>query len=155
MVKIYEGSLEGGRERFGIVVSKFNGDMTDRLLESALGVLRSHGVREKDIEIARVPGAFEIPLVAKRLAQSGAFHAIICLGAVIRGETPHFEYISQAASQGIAQVMLETGIPISFGVLTTETEDQAVERADPSRYDRGGDAAKTALEMAGLLRKLK
>lgn len=155
MVKIYEGSLDGERERFGIVVSKFNGDVTDKLLVSALGVLRSHGVREEDIEITRVPGAFEIPLAAKRLAQSGAFHAIVCLGAVIRGETPHFEYISHAASQGIAQVMLETGIPISFGVLTTETEDQAVQRADPNRYDRGGDAAKTALEMVGLLRNLK
>jgi 6,7-dimethyl-8-ribityllumazine synthase len=155
MVKIYEGSLEGGRKRFGIVVSKFNADVTNRLLEGALGALRSHGVREEDIEIARVPGAFEIPLTAKRLAQSGAFHAIICLGAVIRGETPHFEYISEAASRGIARVMLETGVPISFGVLTTETVEQAVHRADPGRYDRGGDAAKTALEMAGLLRNLK
>jgi len=155
MVKIYEGNLDGGRRRFGIVVSKFNADVTDRLLEGALGVLRSHGVREEDMEIARVPGAFEIPLTAKRLAQSGAFHAVICLGAVIRGETPHFEYISEAASQGIARVMLETGVPISFGVLTTETVEQAVHRADPGGYDRGGDAAKTALEMVGLLRNLK
>jgi 6,7-dimethyl-8-ribityllumazine synthase len=155
MVKIYEGNLEGGRERFGIVVSKFNADVTDRLLEGALGALRSHGVREENIEIARVPGAFEIPLTAKRLAQSGAFHAIICLGAVIRGETPHFEYISEAVSQGIARVILETGVPISFGVLTTETVEQAVHRADSGRYDRGGDAAKTALEMVGLLRNMK
>jgi 6,7-dimethyl-8-ribityllumazine synthase len=124
-------------------------------LEGALKSLRKHGVKEEDIEIAEVPGAFEIPLTAKRLAQSHAFHAVICLGAVIRGETAHFEYISQAVSQGLQRVMLETGIPISFGVLTTETEKQALQRADPKRFDRGGDAAKTALEMVELLQELK
>jgi len=125
------------------------------LLEGALKSLRKHGVKEDDIEIAEVPGAFEIPLTARRLAQSHAFHAVICLGAVIRGETAHFEYISQAVSQGLLQVMLETGIPVSFGVLTTDTEKQALQRADPRRFDRGGDAAKTALEMVGLLKELK
>lgn len=124
-------------------------------MEGALTSLRKHGVKEEDIEIAEVPGAFEIPLTAKRLAQSHAFHAVICLGAVIRGETAHFEYISQAVSQGLQRVMLETGIPISFGVLTTETEKQALQRADPKRFDRGGDAAKTALEMVELLQELK
>jgi len=155
MAKIHEGPLKGDRHRFGVVVSKFNEKVTEKLLEGALAVLKKHGVKDEDIKIAKVPGAFEIPLTAKRLAQTGAFHAVICLGAVIRGETPHFEYISQAVSQGIAQVMMETGIPISFGVLTTDTVQQAAHRADPKRYDRGGDAAKTALEMVGLLKNLK
>jgi 6,7-dimethyl-8-ribityllumazine synthase len=155
MVKTHEADLKGDRRRFGVVVSRFNGEVTERLLEGALAVLRKHGVRDDDIEIAKVPGAFEIPLAAKRLAQSGAFHAVICLGAVIRGETPHFEYISQAATQGISRVGLETGIPVTFGVLTTDTVEQALQRADPRRYDRGGDAAKTAIEMAGLLGRLK
>jgi len=155
MVKIHEGRLKGDRHRFGIVVSKFNPEVTAKLLEGALRNLRKRGVREEDIEIAKVPGAFEIPLTAKRLAHSRAFHAVICLGAVIRGETAHFEYISRAVSQGLLQVMLETGIPISFGVLTTDTEKQAMQRADPKRLDRGGDAAETALEMVGLLKDLK
>ncbi|HTN44006.1 MAG TPA: 6,7-dimethyl-8-ribityllumazine synthase [Nitrospiria bacterium] len=155
MVKVHGGRLRGGRHRFGIVISKFNHEVTSKLLEGALTSLRKHGVKEEDIEIAEVPGAFEIPLTAKRLAQSHAFHAVICLGAVIRGETAHFEYISQAVSQGLQRVMLETGIPISFGVLTTETEKQALQRADPKRFDRGGDAAKTALEMVELLQELK
>jgi len=155
MAKIHEGALKGDRHRFGVVVSKFNEKVTEKLLEGALAVLKKHGVRDEDIRIAKVPGAFEIPLTAKRLARTGAYHAVVCLGAVIRGETPHFEYISLAVSQGIAQVMLETGVPISFGVLTTETVQQAVHRADPKRYDRGGDAALTALEMVGLLKELK
>jgi len=155
MVKIHAGRLKGDRHRFGIVISKFNRKVTALLLGGALKSLRKHGVREEDIEIAEVPGAFEIPLTARRLAQSHAFHALICLGAVIRGETAHFEYISQAVSQGLLQVMLETGIPVSFGVLTTDTEKQALQRADPKRFDRGGDAAKTALEMAALFKELK
>jgi 6,7-dimethyl-8-ribityllumazine synthase len=155
MVKVHEGRLKGDRHRFGIVISKFNREVTSKLLEGALKSLRKHGVKEEDIEIAEVPGAFEIPLTAKRLAQSHAFHAVICLGAVIRGETAHFEYISQAVSQGLQHVMLETGVPISFGVLTTETVKQAVQRADPKRFDRGGDAAKTAIEMVELLKELK
>ncbi len=154
MINIHEGGLNGDRHRFGVVVGKFNEKVTEKLLEGALAVLKEHGVREEDIKIAKVPGAFEIPLAAKRLAQSGRFHAVICLGAVIRGETPHFEYISRAVSQGIAQVMLETGVPISFGVLTTDTARQAMHRADRKRYDRGGDAAKTALEMVSLLKVL-
>jgi len=155
MAKIHEGDLKGNRHRFGVVVSKFNEKVTGKLLEGALAVLKEHGVREDDIVIAKVPGAFEIPPTARRLARSGTFHALICLGAVIRGETPHFDYISLAMSQGIMQVMLETGIPISFGVLTTDTVQQAVRRADRKRYDRGGDAAKTALEMVGLFKSLK
>lgn len=155
MAKIHEGNLKGDRHRFGVVVSKFNDKVTEKLLEGALAALKEHAVRDEDVKIAKVPGAFEIPLMAKRLAQSGTVHAVICLGAVIRGETPHFEYISQAVSQGITQVMLETGVPISFGVLTTDTVQQAMQRADRKRYDRGGDAAKTALEMVGLLKNLK
>ncbi|HET6465809.1 MAG TPA: 6,7-dimethyl-8-ribityllumazine synthase [Nitrospiria bacterium] len=155
MVKVHSGRLKSDRHRFGIVISKFNRKVTAKLLEGALKSLRKHGVKEEDIEIAEVPGAFEIPLTARRLAQSHAFHAVICLGAVIRGETPHFEYISQAVSQGLLHVMLETGIPISFGVLTTDTEKQAMQRADPKRFDRGGNAAKTALEMVSLFKELK
>jgi len=155
MVKVHSGRLKSDRHRFGIVISKFNRKVTAKLLEGALKSLRKHGVKDEDIEIAEVPGAFEIPLTARRLAQSHAFHAVICLGAVIRGETPHFEYISQAVSQGLLQVMLDTGIPISFGVLTTDTEKQAMQRADLKRFNRGGDAAKTALEMVGLLKELK
>ena len=155
MVKVHSGRLKSDRHRFGIVISKFNRKVTAKLLEGALKNLRKHGVKEEDIEVAEVPGAFEIPLTARRLAQSHAFHAVICLGAVIRGETPHFEYISQAVSQGLLHVMLETGIPISFGVLTTDTEKQAMQRADPKRFDRGGNAAKTALEMVSLFKELK
>ena len=155
MVRVHSGRLKSDRHRFGIVISKFNRKVTAKLLEGALKSLRKHGVKDEDIEIAEVPGAFEIPLTARRLAQSHAFHAVICLGAVIRGETPHFEYISQAVSQGLLQVMLDTGIPISFGVLTTDTEKQAMQRADLKRFNRGGDAAKTALEMVGLLKELK
>jgi len=154
-VRSYEGVLKGDRLRFGVVVGKFNGEVTERLLEGAVAALLKHGVQEKDVEIVKVPGAFEIPLTAKRMAQSGAYHGLICLGAVIRGETPHFEYISRAVSRGIAEVMLETGIPIGFGVLTTDTVRQAVDRADPEQFDRGGAAAETAIEMVNLLKDLK
>ena len=154
-MRSYEGVLKGDRLRFGVVVGKFNGEVTERLLEGAVAALLKHGVQEKDVEIVKVPGAFEIPLTAKRMAQSGAYHGLICLGAVIRGETPHFEYISRAVSRGIAEVMLETGIPIGFGVLTTDTVRQAVDRADPEQFDRGGAAAETAIEMVNLLKDLK
>lgn len=153
--KIYEGSSKGHNIRIGIVVSQFNPEITGRLLENAIMVLERQGVRSRDTEVAKVPGAFEIPLAAKRMAQSGAFHGLICLGAVIRGETPHFEYISRAMSEGIARVMLDTGIPVSFGVLTTDTEEQALERAGSGEYNRGGEAAQTVLEMVNLLRDLK
>lgn len=155
MIKVYEGRLGGDRHRFGIVVSKFNRKVTAKLLEGALSRLKKHGVKEEDIEVAEVPGAYEIPLTARRFAQSHAFHAVICLGAVIRGETPHFEYISEAVCQGLMHVMLETGIPISLGVLTTDTEKQAMHRADLKRFDRGGSAAETAIDMVGLLKELK
>ena len=139
--------------RFAIVVSRFNDSITERLLTEAVRTLRQAGVEEPAIHVARVPGAFEIPLVAQQFAASGSVHAVICLGAVIRGETPHFEYISREASRGVGQVALQTKIPVIFGVLTTDTVEQAVERAGPS-FNRGGEAARAAIEMATLLRQL-
>jgi len=154
-VKIQEGNLEGQNCRIGIVVSKFNEFVTSRLLNSALGVLKKQRVEEENIETVRVPGAFEIPLVAQQLARSKKFDAVICLGAVIRGETPHFDYISAEMSRGIAQASLETGIPIVFGVLTTDTVEQALERSGEPEKNRGADAARTAIEMANLMKELQ
>ncbi len=147
------GSIGKGL-RLALVVSRFNRSVTGKLLGGALGVLRKNGIGKKGIDVIRVPGAFEIPLAAKRLALTGDFDGLICLGAVIRGETPHFEYISSAASYGLAQVMLETGIPVGFGVLTTDTVQQALARADARRSNRGGQAAETVLEMIRILRKI-
>ena len=141
--------------RFGVVVAKFNKFVTSKLLSSCLDGLTKHGVKDQDIEVVRVPGAFEIPLVAKTLAQSGRFDAVICLGAVIRGDTPHFDYICNEASRGIGRASLETGVPLIFGVLTTETVAQAIERADPAKFNRGGEAAKSAIEMASVITQLK
>lgn len=141
--------------RFGVVVAKFNKFVTRKLLSSCLDGLTKHGVKDQDIEVVRVPGAFEIPLVAKTLAQSGRFNAVICLGAVIRGDTPHFDYICNETSRGIGQASLETGVPLIFGVLTTETVAQAIERADPAKFNRGGEAAKSAIEMASVITQLK
>jgi len=155
MPNVVEGGLQGKRLRIGIVVSKFNSEVTQELLTAAVDALEERGVEDRDIEIAKVPGAFEIPLVAKRMAQSGHFHGIIGLGAVIRGETPHFEHISSSVSAGLGKVALETGIPISFGVLTTDTVQQALDRANPKKYNRGTQAALTVLEMVNLLRELK
>ncbi len=154
-MKLRKGSHDATGLRFGIVVAKFNKFVTSKLLSSCLDGLTKHGVKDADIEVVRVPGAFEIPLVAKVLAQSARFDAVICLGAVIRGDTPHFEYISTEASRGIGQASLDTGIPIIFGVLTTETVAQAIERADPVKFNRGGEAAKSAIEMASVLKMLK
>ena len=141
--------------RFGVVVAKFNKFVTSKLLSSCLDGLTKHGVKDQDIEVVRVPGAFEIPLVAKTLAKSGRFEAVICLGAVIRGDTPHFDYICNETSRGIGQASLETGVPIIFGVLTTETVAQAIERADTAKFNRGGEAAKSAIEMASVMKQLK
>jgi 6,7-dimethyl-8-ribityllumazine synthase len=140
--------------RFGIVVATFNRMATDRLLSSCLDGLTQQGVKETDVEVVRVPGAFEIPLVARTLAKSGRFDAVICLGAVIRGDTPHFDFISAEASRGIGQAALDSGVPVIFGVLTTDTETQAIERADPGTFNRGGEAAKSAIEMATVMRML-
>lgn len=141
--------------KFGIVAAKFNQRVTGMLLRACVDALESHGVGSDAIHVVRVPGAFEIPLVAQTMAKSGHLDAVICLGAVIRGDTPHFDYICSEVSRGIGQVALDSGIPIIFGVLTTETVAQAEERADPKKFNRGGDAAKSAIEMVQVMRRLK
>jgi 6,7-dimethyl-8-ribityllumazine synthase len=155
MARVLEGVLSAKGLSFGIVASRFNEFITGRLLEGALDALRRHGAEEERITIARVPGAYEIPLAAKRMAASGRYDALLCLGTVIRGATPHFEYIAGEVSKGVAMVGLETGVPIAFGVLTTDSIEQAVERAGTKAGNKGFDAACSAIEMANLLRELK
>jgi|GEM_PF-80092 len=140
--------------RIGIVAAKFNKEVTSKLLNACVDTLTAYGVRKENMHVMRVPGAFEIPLVARAMAQSGRFNAVICLGAVIRGDTPHFEYISAEVSRGIGQAALDTDVPIIFGVLTTETVAQAVERADTKKFNRGGEAAKSAIEMVMVMRQV-
>jgi 6,7-dimethyl-8-ribityllumazine synthase len=154
MAKIVEGKLTAEGLRFGIVVARFNSFITDRLLDGALDVLRRNGAQEEDIEIFRTPGSFEIPSVARHLAERERFDAIICLGAVIRGATPHFNYISAEVTKGIAQLSLQSTIPISFGVITADTIEQAIERAGTKAGNKGWDAALSAIEMANLYREL-
>lgn len=155
MPKTYEGQLVATGYRFAIVVSRFNEFITSKLLGGALDVLARHGVdTEREVEVAWVPGSWEIPLVAARFARSGQYDAVICLGCVIRGDTPHFEYIAAEAAKGIAQSMLETGVPITFGVLTTDNIEQAIERAGTKAGNKGGDAAISAIEMVSLMRQL-
>jgi 6,7-dimethyl-8-ribityllumazine synthase len=152
--KVLEGQLAAQGLRFAIVVSRFNSLVTQRLLDGALDALRRHGADENAITVVYVPGSFEIPLAAKRLAQSGAFDAVICLGCIIRGDTPHFEYVASEAAKGIAQVALETSVPTIFGVVTADTLEQALERAGAKAGNRGFEAAMTAMEMANLMRQL-
>ncbi len=154
-MKTLEGQLDARPFRFGIVVSKYNEFVTSRLLAGAVEVLTKAGASDEAIEVTRVPGAFEIPLVARRMARSGRFDAVICLGAVIRGETSHFEYISTEASRGIAQAAWESDLPVIFGVLTTETVEQALERAGAPERNKGAEAARTAIEMANLMKQLQ
>ena len=154
MNKKYEGTLLGAGLKFGIVVSRFNEFITTKLLEGAEDALLRHGVNEKDIDVARTPGSFEIPLIAKKMAGKGGYSAIICLGAVIRGGTPHFDYISNEVTKGIAQVGLETGIPVIFGVVTADTLEQAIERAGTKMGNAGFAAAESAIEMANLIRAI-
>ena len=151
MVKIYEGKLSAVGKRFGIVVSRFNELISKKLLDGALDCLKRHQAEEDHIEIAWVPGAFEIPLAAKKMASSGKYDAIICLGAVIRGSTPHFDYVAAETSKGIALVGLDTGVPVMFGVLTTDTVEQAIDRAGTRVGNKGWDAALGAIEMVNLL----
>lgn len=151
----YEGKLLGEGLRFGLVVSRFNEFISHKLLEGATDALLRHGVRQEDLELAWVPGSFELPLVAKRLAQSGKYAAVICLGALIRGGTPHFDYIAAEVTKGIATVSLETGVPVIFGVITADNLEQAIERAGTKMGNKGFDAALSALEMANLLRTLE
>lgn len=153
-IRIIEGMLTGRDRRFGVVASRFNEFISGKLLEGALDGLRRHEVAAADITVAWCPGSFEIPLVAQRMARSGRHEAVICLGAVIRGATAHFDYVAGEVSKGIANVSLETGVPVIFGVLTTETIEQAIERAGTKAGNKGFEAAMTAIEMVNLLMAL-
>jgi len=154
MSRTLEGKLDGSGLRFAIIVSRFNSFIGERLVEGALDALHRHGTDPTAITTVRVPGAFEIPLVAKRLAATGEYDALICLGAVIRGATPHFDYVASEVSKGIATVSLESGIPIAFGILTTETIEQAIERAGTKAGNKGFDAAVSVIEMVNLLKAI-
>lgn len=154
MPNVLEGDPQGKNLTFAIVVSRFNESITKRLLDGALGCLQQHGVAEKNVTVVRCPGAFEIPQVAQHLAQTGRYDAIICLGCVIRGETPHFDYVASAAAQGIERASQATGVPMSFGVLTTNTFEQAVERAGAEHDNKGWEAALSAMKMANLFSKM-
>ena len=149
-MKTIEGSVNGSSKRFGLVVARFNHFVTEPLLDGAIAALKEHGVRNDDITVTRVPGTFELPPVAARLARSGRFDAIIAIGAVIRGGTPHFDYVANEAAKGTAEVAMQTGLPVAFGILTCDTVDQAVERAGEGASNKGWEAALAALEMADL-----
>lgn len=153
-MKITEGELQAEGLRFGIVVSRFNDFITGKLLDGAIDALVRHGADKKDIEVVKVPGSFEIPLVAKKMASKGIYNALICLGTVIRGATPHFEYVAAEVSKGVASASLDTGVPISFGIITSDTIEQAVERAGTKSGNKGWDAAMAAIEMAQVMKKL-
>jgi 6,7-dimethyl-8-ribityllumazine synthase len=155
MSKVFEGMLQGKGLKFAIVISRFNEFITGKLLDGAKDALKRHGVNDIDIDIAWAPGSFEIPLVAKKLVDTQKYDAIICLGAVIRGATPHFEYVANEVSKGIAKVGLETGIPIAYGIVTADNLEQAIERAGTKAGNRGFDAAANAIEMANLLKGIK
>ncbi len=154
-MKRYEGKLIGKGLRFGIVVSRFNEVVTSKLLEGALDCLYRHGVEEKDIEVFWVPGSFEIPVTAKRIAKGKKFDAIICLGCLIRGDTPHFDFLSAEVTKGVAQVALEYTTPVIFGVLTSDTLEQAMERSGAKQGNKGFQAALSALEMANLFKEIE
>ncbi|MHB9095950.1 MAG: 6,7-dimethyl-8-ribityllumazine synthase [Eubacteriales bacterium] len=149
--KVYEGKLIAKGYKFGIVVGRFNEFITNKLLGGALDALKRHGADDENIEVAWVPGAFEIPLVAQTMAKSGRFNAVICLGAVIRGGTPHFDYVCAEVSKGIAKVSMDSGLPTIFGIITADTIEQAIERAGAKAGNKGWDAAVTGIEMANLL----
>jgi 6,7-dimethyl-8-ribityllumazine synthase len=154
-VRMVEGSLDGKGLRIALVVARFNDFISHRLLEAALDCLRRHGVAEKDMTVARVPGAFEIPVAARRLALSRKFDAVVCIGCVIRGETSHYQQVCAEVARGIAAVALEAGLPVTFGVLTTENLHQAIERAGAKGGNKGWDAALAAIEMVSLFRSLE
>lgn len=154
MPKLYEGHLLGQGLRFGLVAGRFNEFITNKLLSGALDALNRHGVLDRDIEVAWVPGAFEIPLVARKMVLMKKYDAVICLGAVIRGATPHFDYVAGEVAKGVAKVGLESGIPTVFGVITADTIEQAIERAGTKAGNKGWDAAVTAIEMANLLKDM-
>jgi len=154
MARVYEGQLTAAGLRFGIVVSRFNEFISRKLLDGALDALVRHGADEGAIDVAWVPGSFEIPTVARRMASAGRYQAVICLGAVIRGATPHFQYIAAEVAKGVAQVAMAAPVPVTFGVLTTDTIEQAIERAGTKAGNKGADAAQAAIEMANLLAQL-
>jgi 6,7-dimethyl-8-ribityllumazine synthase len=153
--KIIEGELLVRDLRFGVVITRFNDFVVESLLRGALDALKRHGAADKQIEIVRVPGAFDLPVAARKLALSRRYEALIALGAVIRGQTPHFDYVAGECASGLARIALESGVPIAFGVLTTDTMEQAVDRAGGKAGNKGADAALVALEMANLLRRLE
>lgn len=153
-MKVFEGNLISKDLKFAIVVGRFNEFISSKLLDGALDALKRHGSEEDNIHIAWVPGAFEIPLVAKKMAKSGKYDGVICLGAVIRGATPHFDYVSNEVTKGVAAASLDTGLPIIFGVLTTDTIEQAIERAGTKAGNKGFEAGLTAIEMANLLKEI-
>ncbi|WP_047152716.1 6,7-dimethyl-8-ribityllumazine synthase [Aneurinibacillus tyrosinisolvens] len=155
MTKTYEGNLIGTGLKVGIVVGRFNEFITNKLLGGALDALKRHGVAEEDVEVAWVPGAFELPLIVKKMADSKRYDALIALGTVIRGSTPHFDYVCNEAAKGIASVGLQTGVPAIFGVLTTDTIEQAIERAGTKAGNKGWEAAASAIEMANLIRSME
>jgi 6,7-dimethyl-8-ribityllumazine synthase len=151
----FEGMLLGEGLKFGVVAARFNDFITGKMLDGAQDTLLRHGVSEEDIEVAWVPGSFEIPLAAQKMAETKRYDAVICLGAVIRGGTPHFEYVSAEVTKGIAQVSLNTGLPVIYGVLTTDTLEQAIERAGTKEGNEGSKAALTAIEMANLMKTIE
>lgn len=153
-MKILEGHIKANGFRFALVVSRFNEFITNKLVEGALDALNRHGAKKDSIVIVKVPGSFEIPMVASKLAASGAYDAVVCLGSLIRGDTPHFEYIASEVAKGIAMASMETKIPIIYGVLTTDSIEQAVERAGTKAGNRGYDAAVNAMEMVNLLKQI-
>lgn len=153
-MQIIQGELQAEGLKFAIIVSRFNDFITGKLLDGAVDALLRHGAKDEDIVVIKVPGAFEIPLAAKKVAEKGACNAIICLGTVIRGATPHFDYVAAEVSKGVASASLDSGVPIAFGVLTTDTIEQAVERAGTKSGNKGFDAAVTAIEMAQVFKKL-
>lgn len=154
MSKEYQGELNGQGLRIGIIAARFNEFITSKLLEGAKAALQGHGVRDEDVTVVSVPGAFELPLIAKKMAESGRHDAVICLGAVIRGETGHYEHVAGEAAKGIASASFTTGVPVIFGVLTTETLEQAINRAGGKQGNNGYSAGITAIEMANLVRAL-
>jgi len=154
MARVFQGNLVSEQLKYGIVVARFNEFITGKLLDGALDAFKRHGVKDDEIDIAWVPGAFEIPLIAQKMAESGKYDAVVALGAVIRGSTPHFDYVCNEVSKGVAAVGLKTGVPTIFGVLTTETIEQAIERAGTKAGNKGWEAAVTAIEMANLTKQL-
>lgn len=155
MPNVYEGKISAEGKKFALVVSRFNDFISNKLLSGAIDALSRHGARDEDIDIVKVPGSFEIPLIAKKMVEKEKYHAIICLGAVIRGSTPHFEYVSSEVAKGVAVVGLESGIPVIFGVITTDTLEQAIERAGAKAGNKGWAAAVAAMEMADLVESVE